>query len=234
MKTANRTIWLENIGSKDLSRTTKMPCASYSLSAFDCHTGSKLAKVAGSVCSGCYATRNNYRYPSVKNAHARRLESISGPEWVPSMIEVIRAEGNPFFRWHDSGDLQSAEHLTKIAQIARALPMVRFWLPTKEYKIVTDWVRSADVPADLRAVVAVSDSDRQNPHANLIIRVSAPMIDGEAPKIRTSSGDTLPVSYVHKHSDPRGMVCEAYTRSGSCGFCRACWNPSVNVSYPKH
>lgn len=199
-----------------LTRTTKMPCASYSLSAFDCQTGQKLAKVPGSVCNGCYATRNNYRYPSVKNAHANRLASIMRADWTDSMIGLIRAEGNPFFRWHDSGDLQSAEHLTKIANIAKALPEVKFWLPTKEYKIVSEWVRANDVPE------------------NLIIRVSAPMIDGDAPKIRTKNGDTLPVSYVHKTEAPRGLVCEASTRDGKCGFCRACWDGAVSVSYPKH
>ena len=40
-----------------LSRTSKMPCESISLDARQCKTGSKLAKIPGSVCNGCYALK---------------------------------------------------------------------------------------------------------------------------------------------------------------------------------
>ena len=37
--------------------TSKMPTISYSISAKDCITGSKLRKIKNSVCSDCYALR---------------------------------------------------------------------------------------------------------------------------------------------------------------------------------
>jgi hypothetical protein len=54
---------MEIIGG-DLSATTKMPCKSFNLPAWECKTGSKLAKIPGTVCHGCYAMKGNlYKIP---------------------------------------------------------------------------------------------------------------------------------------------------------------------------
>ena len=42
------------------SKNKKMPFYNYDLSAWDCKKGSQLRKVAGSVCSDCYAMKGNY------------------------------------------------------------------------------------------------------------------------------------------------------------------------------
>ena len=50
-----------------LSAPSKMPCSSYSISATRCVTGSKLAKIEGTVCHNCYALKGNYiRYAKTK------------------------------------------------------------------------------------------------------------------------------------------------------------------------
>ena len=59
-----------------LSRTSKMPCESISLDARHCKTGSKLAKIPGSVCNGCYALKGFYNMPSVKNKMAERMNFL--------------------------------------------------------------------------------------------------------------------------------------------------------------
>ena len=41
-----------------LSKPGKMPGPAYSISAKNCITGAKLAKVPGSVCAGCYALKD--------------------------------------------------------------------------------------------------------------------------------------------------------------------------------
>mgnify|MGYP000856566953 CR=1 FL=1 len=71
-----------------LSRTSKLECGSFSLSAFDCVTGSKLAKVKDSVCNKCYARRNSYLYPSVKTAQARRIKKLNNPNWAEAMVKL--------------------------------------------------------------------------------------------------------------------------------------------------
>ena len=47
-----------------------------------------------------------------------------------------------YFRWHDSGDLQSMKHLLKLIKIALSLPKIKFWLPTNERKFIKSYLRS--------------------------------------------------------------------------------------------
>lgn len=202
-----------------MSKAGKMPCTSFSLPAQACRTGSKLHRIAGSVCSGCYALKGNYVFPNVKAPREHNLavirEAIRTNNWTPwveALVSHVSLEKSGFFRWHDSGDIQSVGHLEAIANVAKRVPHIRFWLPTKEKGDVLEYVRRHKCFPK-----------------NLTVRVSAPMIDG-AP----SSGWGI-TSTVHKDAAPQGFECGAHTRGGKCGECRACWDPKIrNVSYPKH
>lgn len=196
-----------------LSNTSKMPCKSYSLPAVTaCNVGGKLAKIPGSVCSGCYAAKGCYQWNSTQNAMAKRLAAIQHNEWVDAMATMI---GNDkFFRWHDSGDIQSLTHLRKIVQVCNRTPNTAHWLPTKE---------KATVSAYLRIYGAFPE--------NLTVRVSGAMIDGKPPAVPAG----INTSTVHANNDPHGMACNAPANNGECGECRACWDKTVsNVSYLKH
>ena len=98
-----------------LSSPSKMPGYAYNLPAWQCVTGVKLQAVAGSVCSGCYAMKGRYRFQNVKDALNRRLNSLTDPQWVEAMTVLVThySKQVPWFRWHDSGDLQGADHLKK-------------------------------------------------------------------------------------------------------------------------
>ena len=102
------------IGS-DLSKTTKMPCLSFNLSAEHCITGSKLVNVKGSVCYGCYALGGLYKVYGHIEKMKPKTDKIKNDLWVSSMVWLIENQlGNKdksYFRWHDSGDIQSIEHL---------------------------------------------------------------------------------------------------------------------------
>jgi hypothetical protein len=200
------------------TKTSKMPSDSYSLPAKECITGSKLVNIKGSVCEGCYALKGNYHRfaKTIEPLQYKRLESITSPLWVESMVVLI---GNkPFFRWHDAGDLQSVEHLSKIATIARHLPKTLFWLPTREYDIVKAFVKTESIPV------------------NLVIRMSAMMIDAPAKLPRSLKGiANVLTSTVHKNKELNGFKCLAPSQQGKCGSCRACWDNTVtNVSYHAH
>jgi Gene product 88 len=204
---------------------SKMPGTSYGISAHACITGAKLAKVPGSVCEGCYALGGNYVYPSVLQAHKKRLAGIAHPQWTSAMVTLLRhahARGTGrngafavgWHRWHDSGDLQSVEHLTKICAVAALTPEIRHWLPTREMGIVARYRAQGGTVPD-----------------NLLIRVSATMVDGPA----TKAWDTT--SGVHDaKAPPAGThVCPAPTQGNACGACRACWSRDVaHVSYHRH
>ena len=142
------------------TKTSKMPGLSYSLPAWECKTGWKLAQIEGTPCFFCYAKKGNYtRYPAIKEAQYRRLDAINHPDWVEAMAAVIKRQ--KWFRWHDAGDLQSKEHMQKIIEICKLTPDTKHWLPTQERQY-------------LPAPEEVPD--------NLIIRLSGAKVDGAAPK----------------------------------------------------
>jgi hypothetical protein len=210
-----------------LGHPSKMPGTSYGISAHNCITGSKLAKIVGSVCHGCYALKANYNYSSVKTAHARRLASITGPHWTAAMVLLITHSGTKYHRWHDSGDLQSIEHLTKICAVAALThETVRYWLPTRELSIVLAYkAQGGIVPS------------------NLVIRVSDTMIDGKVTKAwPTTSGVHTKATKAWGKARAMAMdwlrgvhVCPSPKYNNTCGPCRACWSVDVpRVSYHKH
>jgi len=198
-----------------LSAPSKMPCRSYSIPAKYCKTGAKLVSVKNSVCSKCYALKGFYNMPNPKKCLEKRFNSIYKPEWVEAMtIAIAHKEKSGFFRWHDSGDIQSVIHLRNICQIAINLPDITFWLPTREYSIVSTYIKLfGAIPS------------------NLTIRLSSLMINGNAPSgIAKTLG--LTTSGVSKD---KSFSCPAPNQSNKCMDCRACWNKSVkNVSYKLH
>jgi hypothetical protein len=187
-----------------------MPCHSYSIPAIECKTGSKLAKVPGTVCFKCYARKGRYVFGSVKAALARRFKSLKRPKWVEAMVVLITAAGEEFFRWHDSGDVQSVAHLRNIFKVAKRTVLTRHWLPTKEFAIV----KKAGPPP-----------------GNLVIRLSAHKVDTMPPPNVIGS-----MVYSDRSKVPEGVFfCEAKSRDNKCAPCRACWDPAVRVvAYPQH
>ena len=213
--TKTRDLW-DLVGG--LSNPSKMPGFAYGLDARTCIIGRLLAKVSGSVCEKCYALGGMYNFPVVRAAHARRLESISKPYWVAVMTELISRKSKkvPYFRWHDSGDLQSLEHLSKIVEIAKNLPGISFWLPTKQPDFVQTFLRAGNTFP-----------------ANLTVRVSAPMIGRAPEKISGTVGSSVEDS--SRFGLGTSFACMAPKQKGSCMECRACWNFQVEeVTYLEH
>ena len=115
-----------------LSAPGKMPEGSYNIPASACQTGQILAKVKDTPCEGCYALKGRYRFPNVKAALKRRLASLIHPRWTEAMTVLVKKKKH--FRWHDSGDIQSVEHLKKIFEVCNQTPTTQHWLPTQERK----------------------------------------------------------------------------------------------------
>ncbi len=117
-----------------LSKPSKMPGPAHNLPAWRCITGVKLQKVPGSVCAGCYAMKGRYRFRNVKEALERRLQALQDPRWIDAMVTLIT--GEKWFRWHDSGDIQSIEHLENIFRVCRKTPDTQHWMPTREAQFI--------------------------------------------------------------------------------------------------
>ena len=187
-----------------LSKPSKMPGPAHNLPAWKCITGVKLQAVKNSVCAGCYAMKGRYRFNNVKAALDRRLQALEDPRWVEAMIILIKP--HKWFRWHDSGDLQSMKHLNNIFKVCRATPGTKHWMPTREAQFLKQ-IKPEEVPE------------------NLIIRFSSHMVDQGPVSFwpwtsTVSTGD---------------KTCPAAEQENECRDCRACWDRSTaNVTYGKH
>tara|TARA_R110002124_G_scaffold285330_1_gene463729 strand:+ start:224 stop:829 length:606 start_codon:yes stop_codon:yes gene_type:complete len=189
-----------------LTKTTKMPGLSYSISAWRCKTGAKLRKIPGSVCAGCYALKGNYtRYPAIRAAQNLRMQKLKNKKWIEAMATQVKRQ--KFFRWHDAGDIQSVEHLNKIFEVCKLTPDTQHWIPTREAQFLKN-IDPATVPA------------------NLIIRMSSHMVD---------QGPVKFWPWTSTVTSKGGATCPAPKQGGKCLDCRACWTRSIaNINYGKH
>lgn len=199
-----------------LSEPSKMPGFAYGTPAIHCKLGSLLRSKKGSVCHICYAFKGMYSFPVVKNAQQKRFLAMERPDWARLMVELIekkyrKKEGDDrVFRWHDSGDIQSVGHVAEIVWIAKKLPTIQFWLPTRERAILKAYLENAGVFPN-----------------NLVVRLSATMV-GKVAK---------PMKGVQRSSvgSGEGFACPARTQGNECGSCRKCWDKTTElIDYPAH
>ena len=213
-----------------LAKTSKMPCDSWGIPARACKTGAKLRKIKGSVCEKCYGSKGHYVMATVDAAYTARLRHYnrlakegSAHIWREAMVTLIRAQSKrrkvDVFRWFDCGDLQGVEMLENIVKVCKATPDIDHWLPTKERGMLDQYL----------------DKHKEGFPVNLWVRLSASMVDGNISGLFSKKyfGDVFG-AFVHTEKQRKGaIVCQAYTRGGECGECRACWDCS-QVSYPLH
>ena len=202
-----------------LTQTSKMPCKSYSLPTEACQTGFKMAQIPGTVCAVCYADRGFYSMyaKTIKPAQFARLDSLTDEMWSDAIANSIGNDS--FFRWHDSGDLQSLSHLEQIVRVCELTPNTRHWLPTREFGIVKEFISKHGI---------------NSIPGNLVVRLSAMRVDEPVKIPKSLQGIRgITVSNVHK-SEPLGQTCIAPEQNGECRECRACWSPDTVISYAVH
>lgn len=183
-----------------LSIPSKMPGYSWSIPASYCKMGGILRNVKGSACSKCYARKGRYAFFRVQSALERRLQAwLEDPDWVYLMAIRLLLYNKEYFRWFDSGDLQSRQMFEDINTVAALTPNIKHWLPTQERQIIKSYTG------------AISP--------NLVVRISNPMIDKpRALGYGCSSSVTTQKSLA---------TCRSFETKGQCQDCRACWDPNV-------
>ena len=214
---------------------SKMPGMSYGLEAgATCPSSKRSIDKYGkkSVCWYCYAgggkvNGGNYTYPSVVVGHKKRLQGISHPLWVESMITLInhyRTTGKVhkgkvcdtrYFRFHDSGDIIDLQHLEKIIEVVKGCPEVKFWLPTHEPQIIKLYLLKY----------------KKFPN-NLTVRISAELIGETANTVGNVPTSTVDLKEPNSKDN---YNCPSLKQGNSCQNCRACWNSNApNINYPLH
>ena len=106
------------------------------------------------------------------------------------MVQLIK--GQDWFRWHDSGDIQSFKHLDNIFEVCKRTPETKHWMPTREAQFLKV-ISPASVPP------------------NLIIRMSSHMID---------QGPVKFWPWTSTVTSGSGRSCPAPEQGNSCGSCR--------------
>ena len=196
-----------------LSKPNKMPGPSINLPAVACITGAKLVKVKGSTCSGCYALKGRYRFKNVRDAMQRRLSKLHDPRWIDAMVTLINGrhwqKPQPVFRWHDSGDLQSVQHLKNIFEVCQRPPDTSPWLPTRESRFLK--LMDPDVVTkNLKIVLSDHMNDQQ------VTPSWWPYTSGVS-------------------TDHKSVTCPASKQGNKCLDCRKCWDRNTKrVIYGKH
>jgi hypothetical protein len=190
-----------------LSAPSKMPGPSFNLPAAACITGAKLVNVKGSTCSGCYALKGRYRFGNVQTALKRRLAKLHDPRWIESMGVLI--DNTPLFRWHDSGDIQSAQHLKNIFEVCNRTAGTSHWLPTREARFLK-LMDPEVVPKNLKIVLSDHMNDQETPPSWWPY----------------TSGVT---------TNHQLVTCPASKQGNKCLDCRKCWDRGTKrVIYGKH
>lgn len=208
-----------------LSEPSKMPCFGWSTPAHFCRTGSKLHKVDGTTCKGCYALKGRYIFGNVRNAMSRRYATYhtSGgsiyntfrlvlSRFLNWNLENHNAGIDPgYFRWFDSGDLSEYGQLILFCEIARDCPDIKFWLPTREQSII--YAAEHHIPE------------------NLIVRFSSTLVD----TLSRRDNSTMVASSLTIIPDNCSTCPATYTDRHKCNDhdCRNCWLPG-HIAYLMH
>jgi len=208
-----------------LSQTTSMPGHSFSLPARASCPGAFLAP--GSICAVCYADeRHRYRWTSVQRTQAGRFAwtvgALATGTFVPVLVGAITARADRYFRIHDSGDFFHPVYAFAWRDIARALPEVRFWAPTRSWALAGHRRPDTDpLLTALRVLAALP---------NVVLRPSALLLEDPPPAVPgLAAGSTVTV-------DRARVTCpKSRTVPAHCGACRICWDaPELPVTHLRH
>jgi len=215
---------LEVIGG--FSNTSKIPCLSIGMPTKYCITGSRASKTPGSICEGCYGKKGNYKFPAAERAAERRHERLKHgmnggrSRYVDAFSWLLNYElehntkhqDTKYFRWFDIGDIQGQDHMDIIMDIVKRTPGVKHWIPTKEVRMVMNWVLNHTVPKN--AVVRISNLKIDQ--SMDIVRRMAKIPGLAAAGVYTET----PQRYAH--------ACSAKV----CADCRICWSEKA-VTYKR-
>lgn len=208
-----------------LSRTSAMPGSSFSLPARVTCPGIFLAP--NSVCGSCYADgRRRYRWRSVRADHLRQLtwtrDALAASSFVATIVAAVSSRRDRHFRLHDSGDFFRPDYVDAWTEIARRLPQVRFWAPTRS------WARGGLPRRNGDLLLAALHRLASLP--NVAVRPSALLVN-EAPPVLPGFAAGSTVS-----TNPAAVTCpKAFRTPAACGDCRLCWDaPHLPVVYLRH
>lgn len=182
------------------------------------------------VCQSCYATKGTYRFPVVKAARQSNKEDYKKDDWVERMVEEVKKYD--YFRWFDSGDIETSLLAARIHLVIEATPDTKHWLPTRSDKL--SHLNFHIAKRQLGGRMAFAKTIAALP--NVAVRLSADNIGFDKPERKGVN------SYVIRPTDlfeaqKRGIKICPVTKPGStqksCDTCTTCYTDQP-VAYMIH
>ena len=93
-------------------------------------------EVCNRTCKGCYAVKEQRRFPSVVKARQARLEASRQPTFRFTIKkELSKLRNKPkYFRIHSSGEFYSQQYVNDWVSIAKSFPDITFYTYTKRLR----------------------------------------------------------------------------------------------------
>lgn len=90
----------------------------------------------GRICPGCYARREETRWPSVRKAREARYQASLQPDFSSRIIAELKALRKPpkYFRVHASSEFYSQSYIDSWITIAKSFPDITFFSYTKRLR----------------------------------------------------------------------------------------------------
>lgn len=92
--------------------------------------------ICGRICPGCYAIKEQNRFPIVIEARNKRLEASKQEDFASTIISEINSlRTKPlYFRIHASGEFYSQSYIDSWTTIAKSFPNITFFSYTKRLR----------------------------------------------------------------------------------------------------
>lgn len=93
-------------------------------------------EVCDRICKGCYAIKEQVRFPAVLAARTKRYEASVSDMFSKLVVnELTKLRNKPkYFRIHASGEFYSQEYIDKWTAIVKSDPDITFYAYTKRLK----------------------------------------------------------------------------------------------------
>lgn len=89
--------------------------------------------ICNRICPGCYAAREQTRFPAILTARESRYTASIAPTFASTIISEINSLRTkpPYFRIHASGEFYSQAYIDSWYTIASSFPSITFYAYTK-------------------------------------------------------------------------------------------------------
>lgn len=212
-----------------LSNTSKMKIKGKHVRSWSLPAGDSCPGASGAeVCKSCYAKKGMYHFPVVKTLRTSNKLDYHRDDWVDDMVkEVSKCD---YFRWFDSGDIETPELAVKIRTVLERTPTVQHWLPTRSDKIT-----SIKRIIDGNSTKCLSSSKPLSLFSNVALRISADNIGLNNKERHGVNSYVIYKEDILKAKEQGIYVCPVglHTSRKSCDDCTMCYT-SAKVAYVLH